>query len=95
MNKIVAFCLLFVVGCSAKPKVKTIKNVTPKSSAVTFIDRIEKINPISENISIQQYDERGNIKVFNCRGCHIECKHCVEQLVSFSVLKDIENEQFE
>jgi len=78
MNKIVAFCLLFVVGCSAKPEVKTIENVTPKSSVKTFVGRIEKINPISENISIQQYDEKGNIKVFNCRGCHIECKHCVE-----------------
>ena len=78
MNKIVVLGLLFVVGCSAaKPEVKTVENVTTKSSAETFIDRIEKINPFLEDISIQ-YDEGGNIKVFSCRGCHIECKHCVE-----------------
>lgn len=78
MNKVVVLGLLFAVGCSAaKPEVKTVENVTTKSSAETFVDRIEKINPFLEDISIE-YDEGGNIKVFSCRGCHIECKHCVE-----------------
>lgn len=78
MNKIVVLGLLFVVGCSAaKPEVKTIENVAPEPSVDTVV---QELNPLSEEIIIQieEYDEMGNIKVFSCRGCHIQCRHCVE-----------------